>query len=300
MKTKAWIILFITFITGAMASAQEDSLKNQAQKSFVTNTFSGTRLINSQTTKILPKKSWTFEIQHRFGKTGIDSSFIEQFMGLDLPSSIRFAFGWSISERFYLEVGRTNNLKTYDLEGKWLLAKQTEDFRMPFSIAAYFDAAIRTEKWPKVPDNSFFEDDSTSFRYKPSHRLAYNTQILLSSKINDKLSFQLNPTFLYRNLASPYTDNFTLVLTGGGRYKINHRTGIVFEYSHIFNNRTDDFLDPVSIGFEFGTAGHSFQIFAGTSSSILESRLYNKSAVHYPEGEFIIGFNLQRSFWRKK
>lgn len=290
-------MLMLCSISFAAYSQEESEIK--IEKEFSENAFTGTQLINSQTSTVMPAKSWAFEVQHRFGKIGIDSSLAQQFLGLDLPAVMRLAFAWNISERLYFKIGRTNHLKTYDLEAKYLLAKQTTDFKMPFSISVFFNTAIRSEKFPTIPKNSFFEDDSTAFAYKPSHRFAYNTQLILSSRITDKFSMQLNPIFIYQNLAAPYTDNFTLALSSGLRYKLGFNSAFIMEYAHVFNNRGDRFYDPVSVGVEFGTPGHTFQIFASTASKILESQIYTASSVNAANAEFMIGFNLQRSFWRK-
>lgn len=268
-------------------------------KEFAPDAFSSTQLINSQTASSMRAKSWMFEVQHRFGKIGLDSSILQQFFGMDLPAVMRFGLGWSFSDRFYIKVGRTNHLKTIDLETKYLLIKQTEDFKIPFSLAAYFNAAVRTEKFPTVQKNSYFEDDSTAFYYKPSHRLSYTTQLILSSRITDKFSFQLNPVFVYKNLAPAYNDNFTLSLAAGARYKFGLSSAIIAEYAYVFNNRGTKFYDPISLGVEFATVGHVFQVFVSTSSKILESHIYTESSSNIGNAEFSLGFNMQRSAWRK-
>lgn len=296
-RIKLFLLLLVNALWVLPATAQEERI--EPQKEFVQNVFIGTQLINAQTTNVLPAKAWAFEIQHRFGKIGIDSTFTQQFLGLDLPSVIRLGFGYSLSDRMYFKIGRTNHLKTIDFETKYLMIKQTEDFKVPVSVALYFDAALRTERFPNVQDSSFFEDDVTPFEYKPSHRLAYNTQVIISSKLTERLSLQLSPIFIYNNLTQPYTDNFTLVLGSGGRYKTGMSSGIIFEYAYVFNNRGTDFHDPFSFGYEFGTVGHTFQIFVSSASKILETHIYNTSAINMADGEFLIGFNLQRNFWRK-
>lgn len=280
--------------------AQQPDGNSISAKEYAENVFTGTLLINSQTTTVLQRKSWSFAIQHRFGVIGLDSVVWQQFLGLDLPATIRFSFGRAFSDRFYFEIGRTNTLKTVDLEAKYLLVKQTTDFRTPFSIALYFNTAIRTEDFPNLPDNVYFEDGITPFVYKPAHRFAYNTQLIVSSKLSEKLSIQVNPIFIYRNLTPPFQDNFTLVLSGGGRFKTGIRTAIIAEYAHVVNNRGNNFYDPFSVGVEFGTVGHTFQVFLSTAPRILESQIYTQSAVNITEGQFLLGFNLKRIFWRKK
>lgn len=293
-----WRTCIAIILLNSNIYAQNETAE-KPEKEYSPNAFTGTQLINSQTSNVMASRSWLFEVQHRFGKIGLDSSVVQHFLGFDLPTVMRFAFGWNISDRMHIKVGRTNHLKTYDLEAKWLIIRQTEDFRTPVSVAFYFGSSLRSEKFPTVPKNAFFEDDSTAFFYKPSHRLAYNAQFIISSRINDKLSVQCNPIFIYQNLAPPYNDNFTLVMGGGARYKLSMTSAFIMEYAHVFNNRGDKFYDPVSIGFEFGSPGHTFQIFAGTASKILETHIYTGSAVNAANAEFMLGFNLQRSFWRK-
>lgn len=296
LHTLSVLIALFLYIPG---KAQEPEKTVKPEKEFVEQTFTGTQLINTQTTKVMPVKSWSFEMQHRFGKVGIDSSMVQEFLGLDLPATVRFAVGWAATERMHFKIGRTNHLKTYDFEGKYLLLQQTTDFRMPVSIAFYFNAAVRSEKFPNIPAIAYYEDKTTPFTYKPSHRLSYNSQIIISSKITDNFSLQVNPILIYQNLAPAYYDNYTGVLASGMRYKFSTSGSIIAEYAYVFNNRGRDFFDPFSIGVEFGTAGHVFQVFAGNASKILEQHAYTQSGLNMADGSFLLGFNLQRYFWRK-
>ncbi|MCC6754632.1 MAG: hypothetical protein IT266_11685 [Saprospiraceae bacterium] len=282
--------------------AQEDGPENPSQESVsspVEFAFTGTQLINAQTTKIQPARSWYFEIQHRFGTVGLDSSLVEQFLGFDLPSTIRLALGWSFSDRLYLELGRTNASKTLDLEGKYQFARQTTNWKMPVSMALYANAALRTEDFPSVPPNAYFGDSITPFRYKFGHRLAYNTQLIVSSKLSERWTLQLTPVFIYQNLVPAGNDNLTMVLSAGGRYKLGFSSALIFEYARVFNNRSAGFIDPFSVGVEFGTAGHVFQLFVSNASRILESQIYTTRSADLLDGHFLLGFNIQRTYWRK-
>lgn len=276
-----------------------NAAKAQTPKKYVEDVFKGTQIVNSQTTKMMMPGSWKFEIQHRFGVMGLDSSFVQEFLGMDLPAVMRFSFGWAVNDNFYFNIGRSNYLKTYDGEFKYLLLKQTEDFKIPVSVAFYGNASLRTERFPNVPAGAVFEDDTTAFVYKPKHRLMYNTQLVISSKINEKLSLQVTPIFIYRNLAPAYHDNFSAVISGSGRYKIGTNSSLLLEYAHVVNNRKNDFINPFSAGIEFGTANHVFQVFLSNSTRILESNVYTESSEKIMDGKFLLGFNLQRFFWRK-
>ena len=96
--------------------------------------------------------------------------------------------------------------------------------------------------------------------------------------------------------------NHTLAVSFSGRYKTGLKTAIIFEYGHVVNHRKQrnpDFVNPVSLGIEFGTAGHCFQLFVSSSQSILDQYLYTNSSIPYTDAEFLLGFNIKRNFWRK-
>jgi hypothetical protein len=278
---------------------QAQSQDSSNTRQFAEPGFSGTQLVNTQTTRVFAARTWQFEIQHRFGFVTLDQGLVQDFLGLDLPAVMRMAVGWSIHDRAYVKIGRTNQLKTYDIEYKWLLAKQTSNYTMPVSIALYQNASVQTEPFPNVPSGALFEDDTTAFVYKPAHRLAYNTQVIISSKIGEKISLTASPILVYRNLVPAYHDNFYMVLSTSARLGLGFNSAVVAEYAHVFNNRSDGFKNPFSLGFEFGTANHVFQVFVSNSNKILETQLYTGPAGDLLLGEFLIGFNLQKNFWRK-
>ena len=55
------------------------------------------------------------------------------------------------------------------------------------------------------------------------------------------------------------------------------------------------FAHPFSVGFEFGTAGHVFQLFM-TNSSSLRVNLYTTNVI-FLKTEFLFGFNIRRVWW---
>lgn len=294
------IILTALIITWVAGFTQTET--DVKEKEYVKNAFINTQLITAQTTEMLPKKSWEFKIQHRFAKTGFDSTLVQEFIGMDQTANIRLSFGYSLGDRLYIAVGRTKYLKNYDFEAKYLLIKQAKEQRIPVSVALYGNTAVRTEKFPAVPPNAFFSDWTTPFEYKLAHRFSYNTQMIISSKISNALSLQLTPIFVYHNLVSPGQVNHTLAASFSGRYKIGLNSAVIFEYGHVINHRkqrAQDFVNPASIGVEFGSAGHCFQIFISSTQSILDQNVFTNSSIPYADAEFLLGFNIKRNFWRK-
>jgi len=275
--------------------------KENVSKKVITHSFNHSQLINNQTTEMMPRKTYEFRIQHRFGQTGFDESAYKDFLGLDLPANIRFALNYSLTDKLYLGVGRTKYNKTYDFEGKYLILSQTEKGGMPVSVAFYFNTSVSARDFPETTQNTFFADSVTHFEYSNAHRLSYNSQLIISKKFNNSFSFQLSPTVIYQNLVEPNNDNYTLVMPFSGRFKIGLMSSFIFEYAYVINNRNQDHLDPFSFGFEFGTAGHTFQLICTSSNYMLEQNIYtNKSSYDYLDKKFALGFNIKRTFWIKK
>ena len=90
------ITLLAVCLTLSVSSSAQDSA---AVKEYVKNTFDHTQLFNCQTVEVLPKRSYMFRIQHRFGAVGLNESFYKQFLGLDLPANIRLGFAMAVTKR---------------------------------------------------------------------------------------------------------------------------------------------------------------------------------------------------------
>lgn len=268
------------------------------QKEYV-SAFKNKQLINSQTT-VIPE-GFDFTIMHRFGKVALDDRLYKDFLGFDSPANIRFSLSYKLNDRAYIGVGRTKIGKTYDVEAKYVLLKQTTDDSMPFSLAIFNNTGINTEESPNYGPNAFFSDSITPFENKFAHRLSYTTELIVSRKFNDVLSLQISPTVVYKNLVVGLEeDHFTFVIPFSGRIQYSFGSAVLFEYAYKLNNRSESHLDnPFSLGFEFGTAGHVFQLFMSNSYFLRESNIYTMEPydVYQSPYEFVLGFNIRRVWW---
>ncbi len=272
----------------------------QVEGEFVVGTFRGTTLINGQTVEMISPKSFDFTIRHRFGMIGLDSTAYQQFLGLDLPANIRFGFGLPLSERINIGFGRTKNGKTIDAEGKFLFLRQDERGKRPASAALFFSVAMNTMRFSAVPEYAFFGDSITPFEYKFIHRLSYVTQVIIARKISEKISIQIAPTFVYKNLVPFGVSNHTATIPIGGVIKTGISSSFIFEYAYRFDNHPPERNYPASIAWEFGTVGHVFQIVISSSAELIEQDLYTNKGFNYLKGKFALGFNLRRTTWINK
>jgi hypothetical protein len=88
-------------------------------------------------------------------------------------------------------------------------------------------------------------------------------------------------------------EHFAIAISG--RYKINGQISILANYDQPITEHTTNNPDPnLSLGVEFSTGGHTFQIFAGNYSLILpeNNNFFNQN--NYKDNQFCVGFNITR------
>jgi len=282
MKFKI-LIIFLCFT--CFGFAQDDLLSeidDEGESSTaVSSVFKGLKIINFESTKLVGKGGFYFVVSHRFGsvKNGFENLF-----GLDeAVTHLNFIYG--LTEGINVSASRSSNQKIYELASKFRIIKQSE--RFPFSLVGYTsvlaNTALSTDNLPKL---EFI------------HRLIYVAQLLISRKVNNKLSLQFTPTFFHDNyVANDSQDNSQYGLIFGGRYKLGKRWSFNLEYgTHL--NRADNSLynNPLSLGFDLETGGHVFQLHFTNSQFMNANGVLGNSTGDWSEGDFYFGFNISRSF----
>jgi hypothetical protein len=93
-----------------------------------------------------------------------------------------------------------------------------------------------------------------------------------------------------------------VALSLGGRYKISPQTSILVDYTHPFVHHLDgaeldmDPEDGVSLGVEFRTSSHAFQLFISSYQGIVPQKNIMFNQNNFGEGDFLIGFNITRLY----
>lgn len=282
MKFKI-LIIFICFTY--FGFAQDDLLSeidDEGESSTaVSSVFKGLKIINFESTKLVGKGGFYFVVSHRFGsvKNGFENLF-----GLDeAVTHLNFIYG--LTEGINVSASRSSNQKIYELASKFRIIKQSE--RFPFSVVGYTsvlaNTALSTDNLPKL-------------EFK--HRLSYVAQLLISRKVNNKLSLQFTPTFFHDNyVVNDLQDNSQYGLIFGGRYKIGKRWSFNLEYgAHLNRAKNSLYNNPLSLGFDLETGGHVFQLHFTNSQFMNANGVLGNSTGDWSEGDFYFGFNISRSF----
>ena len=296
MRTFLHVFLFLCI---SIPSFAQDDLLGDLEADLDTNqaviaAFKGLKIVNLESTKLAGHKDLYFVVSHRFGtvKNGIDD-----FFGLDQAvTQLKLIYG--ATPWLNVGVARSSLQKTYGLHAKYRLLQQQQEGN-PFTVVGYNLVTINTGLDSDLFSNLEFKD-----------RLTYTSQIIVSSKLSDKLSVLVSPTFIHENLATRSIaintdgtasffdeDNNQFALGLGGRYKLTQRWSVNVDYGwHLNRNANANFRNPFSIGFDLETGGHVFQLHFTNAQAMFEDGFLVRGAGDWGDGDFFFGFNLSRVF----
>lgn len=277
------ILLIASFLICLCANAQEDLLSSldstQVVDKNATATFKGLQIITLQSTKMAAKKELYIVISHRFGSV---KGGISEFFGFD-DATTKIGGIYGVTDWLSVSASRHTLLKIYETSLKYRLARQNDKF--PFDIVGYntidINSGLKKDDYPKIE----FSD-----------RLTYVNQLLISRKFSDKLSLELVPSYIHKNLYNQNTENDNqFTLSAGGRLKLTKRLSLNLEYGENFN-KPDFYNNPLSVGLDIETGGHIFQLIFTNSQSMTESGYLTNATGDWGKGDFFFGFNLYRVF----
>ncbi|MDP1726400.1 MAG: DUF5777 family beta-barrel protein [Bacteroidota bacterium] len=253
-------------------------------------TFEDILLIDNQTILVPIKNTLEFTIQHRFG---IVSNGYNDMYGIYAPGNIRLGFNYVPVKNLMIGFGTCKDKLQWDFNIKYALFTQSEEGGWPVSLSYFGNAVIDT----RGKENFVRKAD----------RYTYFHQLMIARKVTEKFSIQaagslshFNNVESYLNsegIVSPKMNNEHFALEFMGRYKITELIGIMVNYDQPLTQHTLNNPHPnMSFGIDFGTKGHSFQIFAGNFGNILpqNNNFYNQN--DYTKGQFLIGFNITRKW----
>jgi hypothetical protein len=251
---------------------------------YTLSTFKSTRVILGQSVEAPVRGDLTFIISHRFGNI---KGGLYDFFGLDQAHN-RLGFEYGIGDIAGLSIGRNSFEKTYDGAVKFrILRQQTGLKNIPLSLTWYSGIFINTVKWSDPERENLF-----------SSRLSYVNQVLMARKFGKKLSLQLSPSHIHRNLVTYEGDqNDVFALGFGGKYNFARKVSINAEYFWLMPGQTaDDFENSFTLGFDFETGGHVFQLHVSNSQGTTEKDFIAGTTGRWLEGDLYLGFNIYRVF----
>lgn len=276
----------LTFLIGVCTFGQDD---------YVTESFSGTRVLSNHSIEMLPKNSLEFIVAHKFGDIAGDAGGLQNFYGFDNLADVRIAFEYGVLDNLDIGLGRNKGvgLITGVLDGyaKYKILAQ-KNSGMPVSLV-YVSSLILPYKAAV--------SDSTSIASYPTflNRFTFTNQLLVSRKFSDRFVVQANVGYNHRNFVN-FNDVNGLVFAGiSSRLRLTKSLGLLVEYNHVLNRPTDiadDFQNPLSVGIEILTGGHSFILNFSNARALNENLFIPGTTANWLDGQFRFGFSINRRF----
>ena len=268
-----------------IATVKEDSIMPVKEVELERAAFESTSLIENQTNRVYSKGTIEMIMNHRFGLvTGTNDA-----IGIWAPANIRIAVNYSITDRITVGVGTTKDNRLQDFSLKTALLRQTVDGKMPLSITYYGNMAISA-----LPKENF---------YHTSDRWSFFNQLIIAKRISKTFSLQVAPSYSHYNVVDAPMSNDLFAIEFGGRAKVTSDMSILLDVNQPITSQEIAPKSGFSIGTEFSTVGHTFQIFVSSYRGIVnqQSNMFNQNdffgdEIFHSKVEFAIGFNISRTW----
>jgi len=292
MIPKKAIFLICTIIATLpfTGSAQDiDQLLEEAtggSTDYAIATFKSTRIINGHSIERMPSGQLDFRIHHRFGELNTGAY---NLWGLD-QANAHFSLEYGITDWVMVGVGRGTYEKAFDGFLKFSLLRQSKgDRKMPVSVSYLASSAINSLKWEQEGSLNFWD------------RVTYVHQLLIARKFNERFSFEINPTFVHRNMVATELDPNDIWSVGAGtRFKLTKRFSLNAEYYYVIppkrDYRSTKTYDSFSVGVDIETGGHVFTIMLTNSLAMIEKGFIGETTSSWKDGGIHLGFNISRVF----
>ena len=277
---KKLTIIILLFFSMVVSYAQDDK---EVKK--VYEHFRATRIINLQSTETLRPGVLELKISHRFGAITQGPS---NLFGLDI-ATMRIGLEQGITEKLMIGFGRSTFFKTFDGFIKIKILDQSKK-GSPVALSFFTSMFINGVPFTGTREDLF------------SSRLSYVNQLIISSKINDKISLQISPTVIHKNLV-PYADdkNTTFALAMASKYNLNKNMSLNLEYIARIRQGVDtptynENYNSLSVGLGIDTRGHFFEFHLTNSMPMTENLFITDTNDDWLKGNIHPGFNIVRDF----
>jgi hypothetical protein len=286
----------LALLLAVPAFAQDDLMDildevepEEAKTEYTIATFKSTRLIAGHSIETNGQGVLNVLIGHRFGRVNEGP---KEFFGID-NAKIRLGFEYGITDNLNIGFGRSTFQKVYDGFIKYKVLRQSKGKKkMPISMTLFASMAIISQDFADPSRENYF-----------TSRMFYSYQVMIARKFSERLSFQLTPTIVHRNIVKTADDaNTVFALGAGGRVKLTGSLAINVEYYWVPPNQivsqfdAQNVYDSFSVGLDLETGGHVFQIHATNSRGLHEKAFVTETNGNWAAGDIHIGFNISRVF----
>ena len=266
-----------------IALAQEDeSVNEKVKEKLERSAFESSFIFDNPTNVLFTKNTLEVQMSHRFG---LIESGKNDLKGFWAPSNIRIGLTYALHERLTIGYGTTKFDRLQDFNWKVGILNQTRSNKMPVSVSYYGNFTIDARK----KNQGLFEN--------LEDRYSYFNQLIIAHRFSPNFSVQVAPSVSHYNIVKNTMRNDMVALAVGGRYKISPQTAVMIDYSQPLTKFLQDNPHPgISLGIEFATSAHAFQLFVSNYNGIVpqKNNIFNQN--DFFDGDLLIGFNITRNY----
>ena len=279
------ILLLVFLILPLFAFSQDKDKDTIVKEKLERPAFESSFIIDNPTNVLFSKNALEVTMQHRFGVINTDDNDLAGFWG---KSNIRIGLSYALHERVTVGFGTTKDKRLQDFNWKAAIFRQTRSNKVPVSVSYYGNFTVDM----RDADNFFVEQ----------HRYSYFNQLVIARRFSPNVSLQLAPSVSHFNLVGTGMENDRIAIAFGGRFKISPQTSLLFDYSQPITQFEDPDPDVdlnlpgISLGVEFATSAHAFQLFITNQNGIVPQYNYMKTTNDFFNGDILFGFNITRIY----
>ncbi len=264
----------IAFLSSGLLFAQDEPTP-------VMPAFETLTLVDAQTTASPYKGQFMLEIQHRFSQI----EEINDLYGIYGSANTRIGISYGITDKLMVGFGTTRKDMLQDLE--WKYAILTQNSSLPISLSYHGNAVLDAR------DQKYFGPEED---YKFAYRMSYLNELIISSRVGEKISLQVLPTFVWFNAVPEGYNNINASINAGARFQVLGFSSIILEYEQPLIDADTDVYPNLAFGVEIGTSTHSFRVFASTYDYIVRNQSIAFNSNDPWDGDFRFGFNITIRF----
>ena len=284
IRLKTYFIIIAVYFTNfaiSQNSLLEEIDYNNKDYKVGLSAFKANKVINGQSTKQSGEKELYLYVAHRFGS--IDGG-IKTLFGLDIANTkIELLYG--LSSNLQVGFSRESLKKIYTLNFKYKITEQGSKF--PFNSSLYssynYNSSLNQDIYPYLSN---------------SDKNLILGQLLLSTRLNNKFSIQLSPTYARKNFNETiFEEKNNLILGATASYRITNRLAFNVEYFANFTRpESSPYENALSFGIDIETGGHVFQLLFSNTQFSDDVSVLTDAEGSWSGGEIYFGFNILRVF----
>ncbi len=277
---KTILAIALIFPLAIFSQEKTDSTATTNKSKLERAAFESSTLIESQTNVLFVKGTLEMTMNHRFGIVNSGPG-ANDFFGLWAPANIRLAINYAITDCINVGFGTTKDNRLQDLNYKFAILRQTRDNKMPVSVT-YFGNISYDARPPEIFVNS-------------TDRWSAFNQIIIARRFSRNVSFQIAPSISHFNYVELPAKSDIFAVAIGGRIKINPTMAVLVDYNQPLTTYKNDNTKPgMSLGWEFSTGSHAFQLFITNYKAIMPQYNLLNNQNDFFNGKYVIGFNITR------